>query len=51
MDVEFKPFSGSVNLDLLPRILKGLQVLVARIGDILILSSALMEESGSRTYH
>jgi hypothetical protein len=35
---------GSVDLGLLPRIPKGLQVLVARMGDLVILSFATMEE-------
>jgi hypothetical protein len=38
------PFNGTVDLDLLPQIPKGLQLLVARIGDLLILRSRLMEE-------
>jgi hypothetical protein len=35
---------GSVNLGLLPRIPKGLYVLVARMGDLVIISFATMEE-------
>jgi hypothetical protein len=35
---------GSVDLVLLPRIPKGLQVLVARMGDLVILSFATMED-------
>jgi hypothetical protein len=37
-------FDGSVDLDLLPRIPKGLKVLVARLGDLRIWSSTLMED-------
>jgi hypothetical protein len=36
---------GSVDLGLLPRIPKGLKVLVARMGDLVILSFATMVES------
>jgi hypothetical protein len=37
-------FGGSVDLGLRPRIPKGLQVLVARMGDLVILSFATMDE-------
>jgi hypothetical protein len=37
-------FGGSVDLGLLPRILEGLQVLVARMGDLVLRSFATMEE-------
>jgi hypothetical protein len=41
---------GSVDLGLLPQIPKGLQVLVARMGDIVLSSFATIEERESRSH-
>jgi hypothetical protein len=42
---KLNPFGGSVDLGLLPRIPKGLQVLVARMGDLYDLSFPTMKET------